>query len=120
MLKPDELEKLLAAARSGGEVARLSGPHRELLYVLALPLGAHRCDALDRLARYVARPAIATERLSLAPDGRVPYQLRRPWRDGWSARPKQSAMNGRHAMQQSSLLFLRAGTFDPLPPNAHR
>ncbi len=25
-----------------------------------------------------------TERLSLAPDGRVLYQLRRPWRDGLS------------------------------------
>ncbi len=47
-------------------------------------------EALDRerhehLCRYVARPPIATERLSLAPDGRVVYRLRRHWRDGTAA-----------------------------------
>jgi hypothetical protein len=39
-------------------------------------------EKLERLARYVARPPLATERLSLLPDGRVTHQLRRPWRDG--------------------------------------
>ena len=42
-------------------------------------------DRLEHLCRYVARPAIATERLSLAPNGRVIYRLRRHWRDGTSA-----------------------------------
>ena len=42
-------------------------------------------ERLEHLCRYVARPAIATERLSLAPDGRVVYRLRRHWRDGTSA-----------------------------------
>ena len=42
-------------------------------------------DRLEHLCRYVARPAIATERLSLAADGRVIYRLRRHWRDGTSA-----------------------------------
>ena len=42
-------------------------------------------ERLEHLCRYVARPAIATERLSLAPDGRVIYRLRRHWRDGTSA-----------------------------------
>ena len=37
---------------------------------------------LERLCRYVARPPIATERLSLLPDGRVLYALRHRWRDG--------------------------------------
>jgi hypothetical protein len=37
---------------------------------------------LERLCRYVGRPAIATERLSELPDGRVAYALRRRWRDG--------------------------------------
>jgi len=32
--------------------------------------------------RYVTRPPIQLERLSLAPDGKVIYALRRRWRDG--------------------------------------
>jgi hypothetical protein len=42
-------------------------------------------DALERLCRYIARPPIASERLSLSDDGRVVYRLRHPWRDGTSA-----------------------------------
>ena len=37
---------------------------------------------LERLCRYCARPAVATERLSLLPDGRLLYRFKRPWRDG--------------------------------------
>ena len=37
---------------------------------------------LERLCRYVARPAIASERLELLPDGRVRYRFKRVWRDG--------------------------------------
>ena len=37
---------------------------------------------LERLCRYVARPPIATERLSLLEDGRLLYRLKRRWRDG--------------------------------------
>jgi hypothetical protein len=32
--------------------------------------------------RYVARPPVATERLSTLPDGRLLYRLRHHWRDG--------------------------------------
>jgi hypothetical protein len=39
---------------------------------------------LERLCRYVARPPIATERLSLQQDGRLLYRLKRRWRDGTS------------------------------------
>ena len=39
-------------------------------------------EGLERLCRYVARPAIATERLSELPDGRIAYELRHPWSDG--------------------------------------
>jgi hypothetical protein len=42
-------------------------------------------ERLEHLCRYVARPAIASERLSIAPNGRVIYRLRRHWRDGTSA-----------------------------------
>jgi hypothetical protein len=37
---------------------------------------------LERLARYAARPPLATERLSLLPDGRLLYRLKRRWLDG--------------------------------------
>ncbi|NWG14819.1 MAG: transposase, partial [Acidobacteria bacterium] len=37
---------------------------------------------LERLARYAGRPPLATGRLSLLPDGRLLYRLKRRWRDG--------------------------------------
>ena len=37
---------------------------------------------LDRLARYAGRPPLATERLSLLPDGRLFFRLKHRWRDG--------------------------------------
>jgi len=41
-------------------------------------------EGLERVCRYVTRPPIKLERLSLAPDGKVIYALRRRWRDGTS------------------------------------
>src|SRR5206468_4118983 len=46
---------------------------------------AHDRLRLERLIRYAARPAVATERLNELPDGRLLYRLKRPWRDGTSA-----------------------------------
>ena len=40
---------------------------------------------LERLCRYILRPAIATERLTECEDGRIAYALRHPWRDGTTA-----------------------------------
>ena len=40
---------------------------------------------LERLIRYAARPAIASERLSLAKDGRVVYKFKRRWKDASAA-----------------------------------
>ena len=37
---------------------------------------------LERLCRYVARPPVATERLSQLPDGQLVYRLKQRWRDG--------------------------------------
>jgi hypothetical protein len=37
---------------------------------------------LERLARYAARPAVSSERLSELPDGRLLYRLKRRWRNG--------------------------------------
>lgn len=42
-------------------------------------------ERLEKLIRYAARPAIATERLSLSLDGRVVYKFKRRWKDGSSA-----------------------------------
>ncbi len=41
----------------------------------------HRGE-LERLARYLLRPAIALDRLRLLPGGMVAYDLRSPWADG--------------------------------------
>lgn len=37
---------------------------------------------LERLCRYIARPAVSERRLSLTPSGKVRYQLKTPYRDG--------------------------------------
>jgi hypothetical protein len=37
---------------------------------------------LERLCRYIARPAVSEQRLSLTPSGNVRYQLKTPYRDG--------------------------------------
>jgi hypothetical protein len=46
--------------------------------------GTHQRSELERLCRYITRPAIANERLSRSPDGDVILQLKTPWRDGTS------------------------------------
>jgi len=43
---------------------------------------ASQRDKIERLARYVSRPPVATERLSLTPGGNVRYALKTPYRDG--------------------------------------
>ncbi len=40
---------------------------------------------LERLLRYASRGPISNERLSLLPDGRLRYKLKRRWRDGTKA-----------------------------------
>ncbi len=47
--------------------------------------GSGQKPRLERLCRYLTRPPVATERLSLTDDGRVRYAFRRPWRDGTTA-----------------------------------
>lgn len=43
---------------------------------------AHQRDKLERLCRYIARPAVSEKRLSLTAHGKVCYQLKTPYRDG--------------------------------------
>lgn len=42
----------------------------------------HERQMLERLCRYMTRPAIAAPRLSLTSSGKVRYQLKTPYRDG--------------------------------------
>ncbi len=37
---------------------------------------------LERLCRYITRPAVSTKRLSMPRNGRVRYELKTPWRNG--------------------------------------
>jgi hypothetical protein len=43
---------------------------------------AHERAKLERLCRYIARPAVSTQRLSLTRNGQVRYELKTPWRNG--------------------------------------
>jgi len=43
---------------------------------------ADQRQKLERLCRYISRPAISEERLSLTQNGNVRYQLKTPYRDG--------------------------------------
>jgi hypothetical protein len=48
----------------------------------ATRIDAEARDALERLLRYMARPPLAMGRLMLREDGKVIWNLRRPWSDG--------------------------------------
>ena len=58
-------------------------------------------DKLERLARYVSRPPVATERLSLTASTHVRYRLKTPYRDGTT-----------HVIFEPGE-FMAAGTQDP-------
>ena len=43
---------------------------------------AHQRHKLERLCRYITRPAVSEKRLSLTAHGNRRYQLKTPYRDG--------------------------------------
>ena len=43
---------------------------------------ADQRDKLERLCRYITRPAVSTQRLSLTAQGLIHYRLKTPYRDG--------------------------------------
>jgi hypothetical protein len=63
---------------------------------------------LERRCRYVARPPIASERLSAQDDGRLLYRLKRRWRDGTT-----------HFVFEPVELVERIAALIP-PPRAHQ
>jgi hypothetical protein len=48
----------------------------------AVRIDAHQCKELERLCRYITRPAIANESLGRNGKGQVVRQLKSPYRDG--------------------------------------
>lgn len=73
-----ETEDEDAAVPSGPRCAAASG--FSLHANVSIPAKARR--QLENLCRYAARPAVAAERLSVLPDGRLMYRLRHRWRNG--------------------------------------
>lgn len=43
---------------------------------------AHQRDKLERLCRYIARPAVSEKRVSITSTGKVRYELKTPYRNG--------------------------------------
>jgi len=83
--------------RRGCRVVRVRGPAADVDAVLlgklcaqvegynlqaATRLAANDRGGLERMCRYLARPPIATDRLSRREDGRLELRLKRVWRDG--------------------------------------
>src|SRR5207247_339920 len=62
--------------------ARVAPPSPDSASTLNVSIAALDRTRLERLARYVSRPAVSTERLSQLPDGRLLYRLKRRWRNG--------------------------------------
>ncbi len=48
----------------------------------AVSVSRRNRDDLERLCRYILRPAISNDRLSVLGDGRIALTLKRPWSDG--------------------------------------
>ena len=65
-------------ASASARVAKVAGFS---LHAGVAALG-HEREKLERLCRYITRPALSIQRLSLTSQGDVVYQLKRPFRDG--------------------------------------
>jgi hypothetical protein len=73
----DEIDLEIAAV-PGPCCANVSGVNLHA----GICISSHDRIRLERLCRYVGRPLIALDRLSLLADGRLKYRLKRRWRDG--------------------------------------
>jgi len=75
--REDDEEKRAAVAlrlSSRGLVAEVGGFNLHA----GVRVEADERDALERLCRYMARPAVAAERVSVLPDGHVAYRVKSP------------------------------------------
>jgi hypothetical protein len=69
---------------------------------------AHEGQKLERLCRYIARPAISEKRLSISPQGRVRYELKTPWKTERAQRVK--AQRAQRALPRSGRAARRTWT----------
>ena len=82
--RPVERRGHPAGAAPRSEPRRLCAAQEGFSLHAEVRVESHARQRLEHLCRYVLRPPIATERLTLGPDGKVVYKLRHPWRDGTS------------------------------------
>ncbi len=70
--------------RDSSKVGRpaLQARYRGFSLHAATRVAEGREDALERLCRYVLRPALDESRLTWTRDGKVVYRFKRPWKDG--------------------------------------
>jgi hypothetical protein len=80
--------------------------------------GEHQRKELERLCRYITRPAIANERLKEDAAGNVVLQLKSPWRDGTT----HLRMTPLEFMQRLLSVSYRmtVGTLNPSPRPSQR
>ncbi len=69
-IRTDKPEKALTADRDGFSLNA------------AVSCQPHQRDRLERLCRYITRPAICLERLTVRVDGKIQYELKNPFRNG--------------------------------------
>ena len=68
----------LSGDRAGEPVAQAAG----FSLHAGVAAAVHQRSKLERLCRYMTRPPVAVERLSLTPQGNIRYALKTPYRDG--------------------------------------
>jgi hypothetical protein len=56
---------------------------------------ARERSKLERLCRYITRPAVSEKRLSLTPSGNTRYQLKTPYSDGTTGRRSDTSSSNR-------------------------
>ena len=69
-IRTDKPEKALTADRDGFSLNA------------AVSCQSYQQDRLERLCRYITRPAICLERLTVRDDGKIQYELKNPFRNG--------------------------------------
>jgi hypothetical protein len=79
---PKVLSLRTVASRDEKATAGLCTDAHEFSLHAGVRCGEHQRKRLERLCRYITRPAIANERLKRDGEGRVVLQLKSPWRDG--------------------------------------
>lgn len=72
---------------------------------------SHQADKLERLCRYIARPAVSEKRLSLTSTGQVRYELKTPYSNGTT----HVFFSQRHCTQQFNAS--RATTYHKIKSN---